>query len=59
MSNIPRGQPVSLDWVLPRLPMARRAEVAEIAPARRSCYPLSHLYATGAILDVGGGRVSP
>ena len=51
--------PEWLDWVLPQIPLGRPAEVSEIADAAMFLLSERSSYATGAILDVCGGWVSP
>lgn len=51
--------PQWLDWVLPQIPMGRAAEVSEVADAAMFLLSQSSSYATGAILDICGGWVSP
>ncbi|MEM7562516.1 MAG: SDR family oxidoreductase [Pseudomonadota bacterium] len=51
--------PEWLDWVLPQIPMGRPAEVGEIADAAMFLLSNRSSYATGAILDICGGWVSP
>lgn len=51
--------PEWLDWVLPQVPLGRPAEVNEIANAAMFLLSEQSSYATGAILDVCGGWVSP
>lgn len=51
--------PEWLDWVLPQVPLGRPAEVNEIANAAMFLLFEQSSYATGAILDVCGGWVSP
>ncbi len=51
--------PEWLEWVLPQIPLGRPAEVAEIANAAMFLLSEQSSYATGAILDVCGGWVSP
>jgi NAD(P)-dependent dehydrogenase (short-subunit alcohol dehydrogenase family) len=45
--------------VLPQVPLGRPAEVAEIANGAMFLLSDKSSYATGAILDVCGGWVSP
>jgi len=54
-----REHPEWLDWVLPQVPLGRPAEVAEIANGAMFLLSDKSSYATGAILDVCGGWVSP
>ena len=54
-----REHPEWLDWVLPQVPLGRPAEVAEIANGAMFLLSEKSSYATGAILDVCGGWVSP
>jgi NAD(P)-dependent dehydrogenase (short-subunit alcohol dehydrogenase family) len=54
-----REHPEWLDWVLPQVPLGRPAEVAEIANGAIFLLSDKSSYATGAILDVCGGWVSP
>jgi NAD(P)-dependent dehydrogenase (short-subunit alcohol dehydrogenase family) len=51
--------PEWLDWVLPQVPLGRPAEVCEIASGAMFLLSSQSSYATGAILDVCGGWVSP
>ncbi|MDH3390059.1 MAG: SDR family oxidoreductase [Gammaproteobacteria bacterium] len=51
--------PEWLEWVLPQVPLGRPAEVAEIANGAMFLLSDKSSYATGAILDVCGGWVSP
>lgn len=51
--------PEWLDWVLPQVPLGRPAEVSEIANGAMFLLSGQSSYATGAILDVCGGWVSP
>ena len=51
--------PEYLDWVLPQVPLARPAEVSEIADGVMFLLSDQSSYATGAILDICGGWVSP
>ena len=51
--------PQWLEWVLPQIPMGRPAEVSEVVDAAMFLLSQSSSYATGAILDVCGGWVSP
>lgn len=51
--------PEYLDWVLEQVPLGRPAEVGEIANAAMFLLSEQSSYATGAILDVSGGWVSP
>ena len=51
--------PQWLDWVLPQVPLGRPAEVGEIANGAMYLLSDQSSYATGAILDVCGGWVSP
>lgn len=51
--------PEWLDWVLPQVPLGRPAEVAEVANGAMFLLSDKSSYATGAILDVCGGWVSP
>ncbi len=53
------AHPEYLDWVLPQVPLGRPAEVEEIASAAMFLLSEQSSYATGAILDVCGGWVSP
>ncbi len=54
-----KQHPEWLDWVLQQVPLARPAEVAEIARSAMFLLSEESSYATGAILDVSGGWVSP
>ncbi len=54
-----REHPEWLDWVLQQVPLGRPAEVAEIANGAMFLLSDKSSYATGAILDVCGGWVSP
>jgi len=54
-----RDHPEWLDWVLPQVPLGRPAEVAEIANGAMFLLSDKSSYATGAILDICGGWVSP
>ena len=54
-----REHPEWLDWVLPQIPMGRPAQVTEIANGAMFLLSDKSSYATGAILDVCGGWVSP
>ena len=54
-----REHPEWLDWVLPQVPLGRPAEVAEIANGAMFLLSDKSSYATGAILDISGGWVSP
>jgi NAD(P)-dependent dehydrogenase (short-subunit alcohol dehydrogenase family) len=54
-----KEHPEWLDWVLPQVPLGRPAEVAEIANGAMFLLSDKSSYATGAILDVCGGWVSP
>ncbi|MCP4334442.1 MAG: SDR family oxidoreductase [Gammaproteobacteria bacterium] len=54
-----REHPQWLDWVLPQVPLGRPAEVAEIANGAMFLLSDKSSYATGAILDICGGWVSP
>ncbi len=54
-----REHPEWLDWVLPQVPLGRPAEVGEIANGVMFLLSDKSSYATGAILDVSGGWVSP
>jgi NAD(P)-dependent dehydrogenase (short-subunit alcohol dehydrogenase family) len=54
-----RAHPEWLDWVLPQVPLGRPAEVSEIANGAMFLLTEKSSYATGAILDVCGGWVSP
>lgn len=54
-----RDHPEWLDWVLPQVPLGRPAEVSEIANGAMFLLSEKSSYATGAILDVCGGWVSP
>lgn len=54
-----RRHPEWLDWVLPQVPLGRPAEVHEIANGVMFLLSDKSSYATGAILDVCGGWVSP
>lgn len=54
-----REHPEWLDWVLPQVPLGRPGEVEEIANGAMFLLSDNSSYATGAILDVCGGWVSP
>ena len=54
-----KQHPDWLDWVLPQVPLGRPGEVAEIANGAMFLLSDKSSYATGAILDVCGGWVSP
>jgi len=54
-----REHPEWLDWVLPQVPLGRPAQVSEIANGAMFLLSDKSSYATGAILDVCGGWVSP
>ena len=54
-----REHPEWLDWVMPQVPMRRPAQVTEIANGAMFLLSDKSSYATGAILDVCGGWVSP
>jgi NAD(P)-dependent dehydrogenase (short-subunit alcohol dehydrogenase family) len=54
-----REHPEWLDWVLPQVPLGRPGEVTEIANGAMFLLSDKSSYATGAILDVCGGWVSP
>lgn len=54
-----KEHPEWLDWVLPQVPLGRPAEVAEIANGAIFLLSDKSSYATGAILDICGGWVSP
>jgi NAD(P)-dependent dehydrogenase (short-subunit alcohol dehydrogenase family) len=54
-----KQHPEWLDWVLPQVPLGRPAEVSEIANGAMFLLSDKSSYATGAILDVCGGWVSP
>ena len=54
-----KQHPEWLDWVLPQIPLGRPAEVTEIANGAMFLLSDKSSYATGAILDVCGGWVSP
>jgi NAD(P)-dependent dehydrogenase (short-subunit alcohol dehydrogenase family) len=54
-----KQHPEWLDWVLPQIPLGRPAEVAEIANGAMFLLSDKSSYATGAILDICGGWVSP
>lgn len=54
-----RQHPEYLDWVMQQVPLRRPAEVGEIASAAMFLLSAQSSYATGAILDVSGGWVSP
>jgi NAD(P)-dependent dehydrogenase (short-subunit alcohol dehydrogenase family) len=54
-----KEHPQWLDWVLPQIPLGRPAEVAEIANGAMFLLSGKSSYATGAILDICGGWVSP
>jgi NAD(P)-dependent dehydrogenase (short-subunit alcohol dehydrogenase family) len=54
-----KQHPEWLDWVLPQVPLGRAAEVGEIANGAMFLLSDKSSYATGAILDVCGGWVSP
>ena len=51
--------PEWLEWALPQIPMGRAAEVSEVADAAMFLLSQRSSYATGAILDICGGWVSP
>ena len=51
--------PEWLDWVLQQVPLARPAQVSEIANGAMFLLSDKSSYATGAILDLCGGWVSP
>ncbi|MCP4764789.1 MAG: SDR family oxidoreductase [Gammaproteobacteria bacterium] len=54
-----KEHPEWLDWVLPQVPLGRPAEVGEIANGAMFLLSDKSSYATGAILDLCGGWVSP
>jgi NAD(P)-dependent dehydrogenase (short-subunit alcohol dehydrogenase family) len=54
-----KEHPEWLDWVLPQVPLGRPAEVTEIANGAMFLLSEKSSYATGAILDISGGWVSP
>ena len=54
-----KQHPEWLDWVLLQVPLGRPAEVSEIANSAMFLLSDKSSYTTGAILDVGGGWVSP
>jgi NAD(P)-dependent dehydrogenase (short-subunit alcohol dehydrogenase family) len=54
-----KQHPEWLDWVLPQVPLGRPAETTEIANGAMFLLSDKSSYATGAILDVCGGWVSP
>ena len=54
-----KQHPEWLDWVLPQVPLGRPGEVSEIANGAMFLLSDKSSYATGAILDVCGGWVSP
>jgi NAD(P)-dependent dehydrogenase (short-subunit alcohol dehydrogenase family) len=54
-----KEHPEWLDWVLPQVPLGRPAEVSEIANGAIFLLSDKSSYATGAILDISGGWVSP
>lgn len=54
-----KEHPEWLDWVLPQVPLGRPAEVTEIANGAMFLLSDKSSYATGAILDICGGWVSP
>ena len=54
-----KQHPEWLEWVLPQVPLGRPAEVTEIANGAMFLLSDKSSYATGAILDVSGGWVSP
>jgi len=54
-----KQHPEWLEWVLPQVPLGRPAEAAEIANGAMFLLSDKSSYATGAILDVCGGWVSP
>ncbi len=58
-SRYAEEHPEWLEWVLPQIPLGRPAEVSEIASAAMFLLSEQSSYATGAILDVCGGWVSP
>ena len=51
--------PEWLEWVLPQVPLGRPGEVTEMANGAMFLLSDKSSYATGAILDVCGGWVSP
>ena len=53
------AHPEYLPWVMQQVPLGRPAEVPEIAAAAMFLLSEQSSYATGAILDVSGGWVSP
>lgn len=54
-----KEHPEWLDWVLSQVPLGRPAEVHEVADGIMYLLSDKSSYATGAILDVCGGWVSP
>ncbi len=54
-----KQHPEWLDWVLPQIPLGRPADVVEIANGAMFLLSDKSSYATGAILDLSGGWVSP
>ena len=54
-----KQHPEWLAWVLPQVPLGRPAEVTEIANGAMFLLSDKSSYATGAIVDVSGGWVSP
>lgn len=54
-----KQHPEWLEWVLPQVPLARPAEVGEIANGAMFLLSEQASYATGAIFDLSGGWVSP
>jgi NAD(P)-dependent dehydrogenase (short-subunit alcohol dehydrogenase family) len=54
-----KEHPEWLDWVPPQVPLGRPAEAAEIANGAMFLLSDKSSYATGTILDVYGGWVSP
>jgi len=58
-SDYASQHPEWLDWVMQQVPLGRPAEAHEIANAAMFLLSAQSSYATGAILDVNGGWVSP
>ena len=54
-----KQHPEWLEWVLPQVPLGRPAETTEIANGAMFLLSNKSSYATGAILDLCGGWVSP
>jgi NAD(P)-dependent dehydrogenase (short-subunit alcohol dehydrogenase family) len=57
--NFATENPEWLDWVMKQVPLGRPAEVNEIANSVMYMLSSKSSYATGSILDVSGGWVSP